>query len=234
MADSDDPRFLPWPYVAVLLAEVSALGWLAATHDRPPWTYELGWAGTASMLVMQLYSVRRRVRALRRLGRLRAWLDAHIFLGFQGFVLVAYHGIGVSPSASLAALSFYGVAIVVMTGVVGRYLYGLLPRARAYELHVMAASVPGFVAPPTCLGLMDLVRRDLRRRDALRAVRRDAALTDDERAAALRAIELATRIAVLEIAERYFARWTVLHRPLALVLLATTTLHVLAHFVYAA
>ena len=68
------------------------------------------------MLVMQLYSLRRRVRALREIGTLRGWLDAHIFLGLQGFVLVAYHSIGVSPSASLAALNFGLVTIVVTTG----------------------------------------------------------------------------------------------------------------------
>ena len=37
----------------------------------------------------------------------------------------------------------------------------------------------------------------------------------------------------LDIAERAFARWIVLHRPLAVLLLAITTLHVLAHFAYA-
>ena len=99
-ADLAPRAVLPWPYVAVLLIETFALGWLAATRPRPPWTYELGWIGAGSMLVMQLYSVRRRVRALRRLGALRSWLDAHIFLGLHGFVLVSYHSIGVSPSTS--------------------------------------------------------------------------------------------------------------------------------------
>jgi hypothetical protein len=173
-----DRPVLPWPCVAILLAEVVVLGGLAAaSRARPPLTYEAGWLGAGSMLVMQLYSVRRRLRALRHFGALRSWLDAHVFLGLQGFVLTAYHSIGVSPSASLAAINFALVAIVVTTGVVGRYFYSLLPRARVSDLVAYAAA--------------------------------------------------------LEVAERWFSRWTLLHRPLAVVLAATTALHVLAHFAYA-
>lgn len=181
---------LPWPCIAILGAEVVVLGGLvAASRARPPLTYEAGWLGAGSMLVMQLYSVRRRLRALRHLGSLRGWLDAHVFFGLQGFALTAYHSIGVSPSANLAAINFALVGVVVLTGVVGRYLYGLLPRARAADLAAYAARP--------------------------------------------HSIALAVRISALDVAERWFARWTLLHRPLAVVLLATTALHVLAHFAYA-
>jgi hypothetical protein len=182
--DLEERSALPWPYVAILLVEVVVLGGLAAvSHARPPMTYEMGWSGCGSMLVMQLYSVRRRVRTLRKLGSLRTWLDAHVFLGLQGFVLVAYHSIGVSPNASLAAVNFALVATIVITGLIGRYLYSLLHRVR-----VRAAG---------------------------------------------RSITRASRIAALEAAERWLARWTLLHRPLAILLLGITTLHVLAHFAYA-
>ncbi|TMQ27923.1 MAG: hypothetical protein E6J90_01315 [Deltaproteobacteria bacterium] len=172
----DQRAGLPWPYLAILLGEIAVLGhWVAASAGRPPRIYEMGWLGCGSMLVMQVYSIRRRVRALSELGPLRAWLDLHVFLGLQGFVLVAYHSVGVSPRASLAAINFALVAIVVATGVIGRYLYGLIPRARRTRQGSLA----------------------------------------------------------LDIAERAFARWIVLHRPLAVLLLAITTLHVLAHFAYA-
>ena|SRR5438477_1740601 len=232
--EPEERSVLPRPYIAILLVEISVLGGLAAaSHGRPPLTYQMGWLGCGSMLVMQLYSVRRRVRALRRLGALRSWLDAHIFLGLQGFVLVAYHSIGASPSASLAAINFALVAIVVAAGVVGRYLYSLLPRARASDARAYAAL--GRWAPlPECRGLCELIGLDLERRRRLRALRRDRSLAPDRARALRRSIALASRIAVLEVAERWFSRWTLLHRPLALLLLATTTLHILAHFAYAA
>jgi hypothetical protein len=173
----DQRTALPWPYLAILLGEIAVLGHLVASSaGKPPLTYQMGWLGCGSMLVMQVYSIRRRVRALGRLGPLRAWLDLHVFLGLQGFVLVAYHSVGMSPHASLAAINFSLVAIVVGTGVVGRYFYGLIPRARRAGHGSLA----------------------------------------------------------LDLAERACSRWIVLHRPLSLLLLAVTTLHVLAHFAYAA
>jgi hypothetical protein len=182
----DQRSALPWPYIAILIGEIVVLGRLvASSHGRPPMTYEIGWAGCGSMLVMQVYSIRRRVRALGTFGSLHAWLDLHVFLGLQGFVLVAYHSVGISPHASLAAINFSLVAIVVGTGVVGRYLYHLIPRARARA----------------------------------RAARGSTAI--------------AARVAALELAERWLSRWTLLHRPVAFLLLAITTLHVLAHFAYA-
>jgi len=175
---------LAWPYIALLLGEIAVLGRLVAlSHGRPPMTYELGWAGCGSMLLMQVYSIRRRVRALRALGSLHAWLDLHVFLGLQGLVFVAYHSVGISAHASLAAINFSLVAIVVGTGIIGRYLYCLIPHARA------------------------------------RATRGS--------------IALASRRIALDLAERGLSRWTLLHRPLAFLLLAITTLHVLAHFAYA-
>lgn len=122
---------MPWLLIAILLAELGVLAWLAVMfYPHPPLAYELGWVGTGSMLAMQLYSLRRRVRALRNFGSLRTWLDVHIFLGLQGFVMVAYHGTGVARSASVAALSLAVVGGLVVTGLVGRYLYGWIPRTR--------------------------------------------------------------------------------------------------------
>ena len=53
-----------------------------------------------------------------------------------------------------------------------------------------------------------------------------AATPQDER--------LARRLGHLEVAERWLSRWGLLHRPASLLLLALTTLHVLAHYAYAA
>jgi len=238
--EQDRPA-LPLPYLTVLVGELAVLGALVAIfREHPPFSYELGWAGTGSMIAMQLYSVRRRVRILRNLGSLRAWLDAHIFLGFQGYVLVAYHSVGISVSPSLAAANFALVTLIVATGVLGRYLYGFLPRARAGRAIAYAelAAALGPRALPEavrrhCRGLLDLVALDLQRRRALRRLARDPGVTPAEARTARLSIALASRISALEVAERWFARWTLLHRPLALVVLGITILHVLAHFAYA-
>ena len=41
--------------------------------------YWFGVAGTLLMIVMHVYSLRRRARVLRDFGRLSSWLDFHIF-----------------------------------------------------------------------------------------------------------------------------------------------------------
>ena len=235
-----DRPVLAWPYIAILIAEVAILGVLAAMYrPTPPFAYELGWLGVGSMFVMQLYSLRRRIRAFRNWGPLRAWLDAHIFLGLQGFVLVAYHSVAISPNANLAALNFGLVAIVILSGITGRYLYAFIPRARAGQALAQAELVEmiGDMALPLelrreCRGLPDLVRLDFARRRLLRELRRSnvhEARVESTR----RSIVLASRVSGLEVAERWFSRWTLFHRPLAFLLLGITSLHVLAHYAYA-
>src|SRR5437870_3513398 len=87
---------LPLPYYLLLVAE--AAGLVGLHFYRPEESggahasYLLGWAGTASMAIMHVYSLRRRVRAMRTWGPLRSWLHFHIFMGLQGALFVSYHG----------------------------------------------------------------------------------------------------------------------------------------------
>jgi len=113
-------------------------------HHEGYWTWKaggrvgqkLGVAGSSMMLLMLLYSVRKRVGALRRLGALSHWLDGHIFLGVFGPLLVVLHsGFKVQ---GLVALSFWSMIVVAASGVLGRYLYLQIPRTRAGEALALA------------------------------------------------------------------------------------------------
>jgi hypothetical protein len=98
--------------------------------------HKLGLIGSSMMLLMLLYSVRKRVAALRRLGPLSRWLDVHIFLGVFGPLLVVLHsGFKVQ---GLVALSFWSMIVVASSGVLGRYLYLQIPRTRAGEALALA------------------------------------------------------------------------------------------------
>jgi hypothetical protein len=124
---------LPAAGYALLAIEAAAL--VALHYEYPErsggerWSYLLGWAGTASMVVMHVYSLRRRVRALRHLGRLRTWLHFHIFMGLQGALLVTYHSLHLHSAASIQGLNITCVAVVVASGIFGRYLYSLIPKS---------------------------------------------------------------------------------------------------------
>ena len=117
---------------------------LERAHHEGYWTWKaggrighkLGVIGSSMMVLMLLYSVRKRVAALRRLGSLASWLDAHIFLGVFGPLLVVLHsGFKVQ---GLVALSFWSMLVVAASGVLGRYLYLQIPRTRAGEALALA------------------------------------------------------------------------------------------------
>lgn len=93
--------------------------------------HTLGTIGASMMLLMLLYSVRKRMRALRGLGPLGRWLDVHIYLGVFGPLLVVLHS--AFKVQGLAAVSFWSMIAVALSGVAGRYLYLQIPRTRAGE-----------------------------------------------------------------------------------------------------
>jgi hypothetical protein len=117
------PDPLPLYYAAVLVAELAILTTVVVLlGTNPPFRYELGWAAVGSFVAMLLYSLRRRVRLLRNVGLLDAWLDAHIFFGLQGFLFAAYHCVGITLELSIATATAAIVVALVVTGIVGRYL----------------------------------------------------------------------------------------------------------------
>ncbi|HEY6555248.1 MAG TPA: hypothetical protein VI669_17960 [Vicinamibacteria bacterium] len=91
----------------------------------------LGIIGSSMMVLMLLYSVRKRMSVLRKLGPLSRWLDIHIFLGVVGPLLVILHS--AFKVQGLVALSFWSMIAVAGSGVLGRYLYLQIPRNRAGE-----------------------------------------------------------------------------------------------------
>ncbi len=88
-----------------------------------------GITGASLMVVMQLYTLRKRARWLRRAGALRWWLRFHIFCGVTGPLFILLHSS--FKVQGLVALSFWSMVAVALSGVLGRYLYQLLPRRRS-------------------------------------------------------------------------------------------------------
>jgi len=73
-----------------------------------------------------MYSSRKRWRAMANLGRIRNWLEFHIFLCLFGPMLVVYHT--TFKIGGLVAVSFWSMAAVVLSGVIGRYFYVQIPK----------------------------------------------------------------------------------------------------------
>jgi hypothetical protein len=128
---STPQRQLPLPYAVLLVAELAVLGTVVASVGRAaPYRDAAGYAAIASFAVMQLYSLRRRVRGLRDVGTLAAWLDFHVFAGLQGCLFVAYHAVGLTPALDLANVTGLVVVALVATGIIGRYLFRYVQNAK--------------------------------------------------------------------------------------------------------
>ena len=90
-------------------------------------SHGLGIIGATMITVgVAIYSSRKRIRALWKLGRLSSWLEFHIFLCLLGPVLVLYHT--TFKAGGIAAISLWTMLSVAGSGIVGRFLYVLIPR----------------------------------------------------------------------------------------------------------
>lgn len=85
-----------------------------------------GVVGSAMMLIMLLYSVRKRSPKLSQFGPIVHWLDFHIYLGVWGPLFIILHS--TLKIYGLVAISFYSMLAVAISGVLGRYLYLQIPR----------------------------------------------------------------------------------------------------------
>jgi hypothetical protein len=111
--------------IAVVVAVL--IGWL--NRDEGHLTpesglgYWLGIAGAASMLLLLLYPLRKRMKFMRVLGKVAFWFRLHMFLGLVGPALILFHSnFKLGSLNSNAALS--AMLIVAASGIVGRYFYG--------------------------------------------------------------------------------------------------------------
>jgi len=86
-----------------------------------------GIVGTGFMIFgVLLYSIRKRAKALQKLGKLRHWLQVHIFFCTLGPFFILLHS--TFRVGGLVAISFWSMVLVVISGVFGRYLYVRIPK----------------------------------------------------------------------------------------------------------
>jgi hypothetical protein len=84
-----------------------------------------GIIGSGMMLLLFLYSIRKRTRIFNRLGNIDKWMNIHIFLGIIGPLFIILHT--TFKVKGLIAVSFWSMIAVALSGVLGRYLYNHIP-----------------------------------------------------------------------------------------------------------
>ncbi|MEE8104280.1 MAG: NAD(P)-binding domain-containing protein [Planctomycetota bacterium] len=106
-----------------------------ALHDkhallRPGQSVGLALGVTAASLIAVnlLYLLRRSGRLGFRFGSLRGWMTSHVATGILALLLAALHG-AMAPGDTAAGHSLWALAILLVTGAIGRYFYAYVPRA---------------------------------------------------------------------------------------------------------
>lgn len=125
-------------YLLVCLA--IALAWSARERNliraEDGLGYALGIVGATLMLLLLVYPLRKRVRALGKLGSVRFWFRTHMVFGILGPVLVLLHSNFVLGSLN-SRIALFCTLIVASSGIVGRYLYAKIH----YGMHGQRASL---------------------------------------------------------------------------------------------
>jgi hypothetical protein len=84
--------------------------------------YWLGIIGGSMMILLLMYSARKRVSWLRWMGGIPAWFEFHMVLGVVGPVLVLFHA-NFRLGATNSNVALISMLLVAGSGVVGRYIY---------------------------------------------------------------------------------------------------------------
>jgi Fe-S-cluster-containing hydrogenase component 2 len=86
-----------------------------------------GYAGMALMLLTMAYVVRKHVRFFQRFGTAQSWFDFHVMCGVVGPLFILLHT--ALRLDNWVSIAFWSMVAVVVSGLCGRYLYTLVPRA---------------------------------------------------------------------------------------------------------
>ena len=84
--------------------------------------YTLGIVGTALMLLLLTYPLRKRLRFMHDWGRVPSWLKSHMVLGILGPTLILFHA-NFELGATNSTVALMTMLVVVASGIVGRYIY---------------------------------------------------------------------------------------------------------------
>jgi thioredoxin reductase/Pyruvate/2-oxoacid:ferredoxin oxidoreductase delta subunit len=124
-----------WSYYLLSHADRMASPMHETLRPAGHWGHGVGIVATAFMMLNFLYPVRKRSRLLSGKGSIRGWLDFHMFVGFMSPLVIAFHA-AFQSNNQLATGTAGALLIVVLTGIIGRFIYGLVPSAGGKALEI--------------------------------------------------------------------------------------------------
>lgn len=204
----------------------------------------IGIIGSVSMVAgVSIYMLRKRMKSLVRVGKLQHWLEFHIFLCSLGPILVLFHTS--FKIGGVVAISFWSMIAVVLSGVIGRFIYIQIPRTiegrelslnevrgmktdlreilvSKYSLEsevldiIIESTAESRKAGPGVRQIKQTLKHNVRSRIQRRQILK---LVKNE-------ISLNRRIERLLTMQNLFKHWHVAHLPFALIMLVIMVIHV--------
>lgn len=107
----------------------------------------LGMLSAFLFLCIYLYPLRKRIPRLQKIGKTRRWLDFHVLLGLLVPLIVTLHSS--LKLNGLVGVAYWIMMAIVVSGIVGRYLYAQIPRtvtAAEVSLQELAEEADGVAA----------------------------------------------------------------------------------------
>jgi hypothetical protein len=215
----------------------------------------VGILGSLMIMLLLLYSLRKRLRILQKAGEVRIWLRYHIFLGVAGPILITLHT--AFKVGGLVAISYWSMVAVALSGFFGRYLYQQIPRnmlgetlgveeieARNESL-LVELSTTYAMDDRTAAILEDIALRKLEHRAAPMALlmlpflngilarqlqRWSVRYLEGDRTAAAKLAKTwvlqTRRLRLFHLIRDLFHYWHVFHKPFAFIMILVMTVHV--------
>lgn len=213
----------------------------------------LGIVGTFLILFgVVMYIIRKRSKSLARFGRLKYWLEFHIFLCSWGPVMILFHTS--FKFGGIVSIAFWSMVAVVLSGVIGRYIYIQIPRSiegrelslneikgmksnvqsilsTSYQLNeVSQNAILASVNVQSQSGFFTKFFEERRKLGGIRKtlIQNNLKRKDIRQILGLvkQEMSLNTKIERLETMQKLFKYWHVAHLPFAIIMLVIVVVHV--------
>jgi len=198
---------------------------------------------------VSIYMLRKRWRFLSRLGKLKHWLEFHIFLCTLGPILVLFHTS--FKIGGIVSISFWSMIAVVVSGVIGRFIYIQIPRTiegrelSLNEVRDLKTDIGDILVTKYALdknsldAIVESSRESRKNRSGVRRIKqtlKDNHLSRFQRSQVMKLVKneisLNHRIDRLQTMQKLFKYWHVAHLPFALVMLVIMVVHVAVSIVF--